>query len=229
MPKPLADWVTASWNRNYMRKSGAVAETDVSGKETLREAFTNAIIAETMIPTLDASSRNPLLITIGLAPELVRESKPTGAAALPLTVRGREATTANWSLDIGGLGGKISRIDSFTVRQKLVANATGELRDYQRQPGTIEYPNLTVTMSESGDDKWVAWFQDFVFKGNNGDAQEKTGTLTLFGPDMKKPIVTIKLYNVGIYSWEPVAVESGTIRKMQAKLYVERMEIAITP
>ena len=229
LPKGLADWVTASWNRTYARKNGVVAETDFNGKEILRHTFTNAIIAETTIPTLDGASKNPLLITIALAPELVREAKPAGSAPLSMGVKARESTVADWKLDIAGLGGNISRIDSFTVKQKTVANAVGELRDYERQPGTIEYPNLTVTMSEAGDEKWDAWFQDFVFKGLNNDAQEKTGTLTLLSPDLKKAIATITLHNVGIYSWEPIAVESGAMRRMQAKLYVERMEIAFTP
>ena len=229
MPKTLADWVTSSWNRNYTRKTGAVAETDFNGKETLRQTFTNAAIVETTIPILDATSKNPLLFTIVLTPELVRETKPTGSAPLKLGLKAKESTVANWTLDIGGLGGRITRIESFTVRQKVTAVPIGEVRDIKREAGSIEYPDLTVTMGEMGDEKWDSWFQDFMIKGANGDAQEKTGTLTLFAIDMKKPIATITLHNVGIYSWEPVAVESEGIRKMQAKLYVERMEIAITP
>lgn len=230
MPKLLADWVTNAWNRNYTRKNGAVVETDFNDKELVRHNFKNAVIAETTIPTLDAGSRSPGFITITVAPEIVQEAKGTSAVRTAAPAPATKAfLVSNFSLDIGGLGGKISKIDSFTVKQKMNVATVGEEKMQQREAGTTVYPNLVVTMSETGDDKWVAWFQDFLIKGNNGEALEKSGKLTLLGPDMKTVLATITLYNVGIYGFEPVALESGTVRRMQAKLYVERMEISPAP
>ena len=228
MPKSLADWVTSAWSRGYTRKSGAIVEADYNNKELARLAFTNAVVAETTIPTLDAAAKNLGYVTITIVPEVVREMKASGATAPVFKDAGkaREFIASNFRLEIAGLpGDKVTKIDAFTVKQKITVNNVGQDRFLKREPGVTVYPDLVVTMSESGDDKWDAWFQSYVIKGSRGADQMKSGKLTLLSPDLKTVLATINLYNVGIYSFQPVALESGTIRRMEAKLFVDRMEI----
>ena len=52
----------------------------------------------------------------------------------------------------------------------------GETRDYETEPGKLEFPNLEVLLSAADAGvRWKTWFDDFVLKGNNADAAERSG------------------------------------------------------
>ena len=63
----------------------------------------------------------------------------------------------------------------------------------------MEFPNLAVTLAESHAQTWQDWFDDFVVKGNNGQDNEKNGSLTFLAPDLKTTLATINFFNLGIF------------------------------
>jgi hypothetical protein len=73
---------------------------------------------------------------------------------------------------------------------------------------------------------WRTWFETFVLRGNNGNEEEKTGTLTLLSSDLQTSLAQIALYNVGIFglegSWPGDPAPSG---RLTAHLYCERMNL----
>ncbi len=85
---------------------------------------------------------------------------------------------ASFRLQIDGLDAtKVSRIEGLTIVSKAAENPAGEPRDLQKEAATLEISNLVMTLAESGIAGWKAWFEDFVVKGNNADANEKNGSL----------------------------------------------------
>src|SRR5262249_42714380 len=60
----MNDWITASFNRDYATKSGAVIAGDFNYKATHRIDFINALITTVTIPTLDGSAKDAAYIDV---------------------------------------------------------------------------------------------------------------------------------------------------------------------
>ena len=116
----------------------------------------------------------------------------------------------------------------LVVKQKVVEHAVGELRDYEKEPASLEFGNLVVTLAESHADSWYQWFDDFVVKGNCGQDKEKSGSLAYLTPDLKTELFKVTFSNLGIFRLTEDHVEAGSegIRRVKAELYVEKMAFA---
>ena len=227
--KALINWVAESWKGKYSRQSGSILETDFDYNIRGEKEFFNAIIAETTLPALDAAAKDPARITVKLAPEYTRLKSGSGAKAGTSTAK----TAAKWfpshfRFEMAGLdGSKVNKIDAITVRQTVTENAVGELRDYEKEPSAIDFPNLKITLASTSAQSWAAWHDDFVIKGNNGASQERSGAIIYLDPYLKTEYGRLNLTNCGIFrlSQEPVVAGAETISRMVAELYCERMEL----
>lgn len=230
MAKPVYDWIAASWKGNYQRKNGAVVAADYTYNATSKREFANALLTETTFPAMDAASKEPGYLTLKFSPESVRYGKASGDKAQLPAAKGEQKQwlPSNFRLQIDGLdASRVAKIDAFTVKQKVTADAVGDARDYQREPGKLEFPNLVITLSAADADAWIAWHEDFVIKGNNGQEKEKNGTLGLLATNRQDVLATVRLYNMGIVSIREAANETGAdaVQRYVAELYVERMEL----
>jgi phage tail-like protein len=230
MSKLMYNWIQQSWSMNYQRMDGSIVAMDYNLQPVLEREFKQALITETTIPALDGSSKEPAYLTLKFAPQVIRNVKP-GAGKASYGEFGKNEQKvwlpSSFRLVIEGLDcTKVSKIDSFTVKQTPVTNDIGSARDSQKQPGKLEFPNLKITLAESAASTWTAWHEDFVIKGNNDESHEKGGTLTFLAPNQKDVLATIRLYNMGIFRLQPEKAEAGgeQIKRLQAELYVERME-----
>ena len=61
----------------------------------------------------------------------------------------------------------MNKIEALVVKQKVIENGVGEQRDYEKVPGSVDIPNLVITLSESHAQEFYRWHEDFVIKGNN--------------------------------------------------------------
>jgi phage tail-like protein len=234
----IYDWIAASWKRNFQRKNGSVVLADFHFVAKRRVDFSEALITETTIPACDASDRDPAFLTVKLTPESTRAVAPGGK--LPPPPPSRAWRPANFRLLIDGLDtSRVNKIDSFTVKQQIIENPVGQERDFGKEPGKLEFPNLTITFAESSAQSWLDWLDDFVVKGNSGDDKERSGTLEFLSPNQGTVLARIRFFNMGIVSVGPAKAVPNpcnngcpadpddvrdAIGKMQAVLYVERME-----
>lgn len=233
MAKPVYDWISQSWKGNYLRKNGSVVAMDYNMKASSERQFYNALLTEVTIPACDGSSKEPAYLTLKFAPEYTRMVKAdaTKSAAPSPGPKGEQKAwiPSNFRLEIDGLDTtRVNKIDAFTVKQKVVQDRVGDARDQVKEPGKLEFPNLTLTVSTASIDAWNGWFDDFVVKGNNGQANEKNGTLYFLATDRQTVLASVKLYNIGIIRLEEDATASNAdqISQFRAELYVERMEFA---
>jgi len=136
---------------------------------------------------------------------------------------------SNFKLHIDGLDGacsRVNKIEAITVKQKVVENPVGELRDFQKEPAVLEIPNLVITFPESHSEEFYKWHEDFVIKGNNGDDKEKNGSLEFLTPNLSEVLFTITFKHLGVFKLTPEKVESASenLRRLKAEMYCEEME-----
>ncbi len=233
MSKAFYEWIKASFDHKYGRKNGAILAADYNYTEHSRLTFFNALITEVGFPALDAASKDAAKMSIKFSPEYTRQT--VGQAA---TISGKYSTDANvqkkwlpanFRLRIDGLEEsctRVNKIESIVVKQKVVENPVGELRDYEKEPALLEVPNLVVTFPESHSKQFYDWHESFVIKGNNGDNMEKGGTLEFLTPNLQEVLFSITFSHLGIFKLTPEKVESGSenIRRLKAEMYCEDMK-----
>lgn len=227
MAGPFWDWVKASWEMVHKRKNGSVIACDYSGEARSEREFFNALLTETVVPALDGASKDAAVFTLKFSPEMVRTKKGDGKKVNAAVGKQPKMLANSFRLEIDGLDcKKVSKIDSFSVKQKVSTEETGDLRDFAREPGKLDFPNLRVTFSAASAEPWQTWFESFVIKGENEAEKEKNGTLTFLAPNQQDGLAAIKLFNLGIFrlSDEPQEARSEGIHRMTAELYCERME-----
>ena len=226
----LIDWVAASWKNGFQRKNGSIQTANFDNTIVAEREFTDALVTETTLPTLDAGSKDAGHITVKLAPESTRLTSPSGK----MTASAGKATKS-WSLssfrfEMAGLdGSRVIKIDSFTVRQAPTNAAVGESRDSEKAPGTIQFPNLRISLATSSASTWQDWHEAFVVKGNNGADQERAGAIVYLDAATRAELGRVNLSGCGIYRLTPEAVTAGAdaVQRMVAELYCERMELSV--
>jgi len=230
---PLLNWVTASLAMTYARKNGAVITADFDMKERSRLEIFNALMSEFTIPACDAASKDPGYLTLKLSPEYTRPVAGKGNV-LPAPLGGAKQQKAwspgNFRLQIQGLEAactRINKIEALTIKQKVAENAIGELRDYQKEPASLEFPNLVVTLPEVDAGPFFQWFDDFVVKGNMGDDKERPGFLELVSPDLKTVLLRVNFNHLGIFSFSPMKQETNAdgIKRVKVEMYCEQITI----
>jgi hypothetical protein len=227
--KAVLDWIAQSWKGTSPRKNGSIVDLDYNYNPVSERQFSNALIAETTTPAFDGLSKDAGYFTVKIAPEAIRTS--TGSAAKTgLPLKQTLWIASAFRFEMAGLdGSKVARIEPFTVRQGVTGDAVGEQRVYEKTPGKIEFPNLKISLAASSAGTWANWFDDFVVKGNNGDDQERNGAIVFLAPDLIKELGRIDLLGCGIFRLAPdkLVVGCGTIPRVTAELYCERMELAV--
>jgi hypothetical protein len=230
LTKPIYEWIAASWEMNYARKDGKLVALDYNMTATSEREFFNALITETTIPACDAASKEPAYLTVRFQPEYTRSKKPS-TRRFAATAFGKDARMwlpSNFRLEIPGLDcSKVSRVDSFTVKQPVQQEAIGDGRDYALEPGRIVFPDLKITLPERSVESWAAWHQDFVVNGRNDEGHEKGGRLVFLSADRKQELADVTFFNLGIYSLKKESDQAGAdaIRRYTAALYCEKMEL----
>lgn len=229
LERSLYDWIAASWTGKAAPKSGALLILDGNMQAQGSRAFDNALISETTFPPLDGGSKESGTLRVVLSPERVRTTAG-GAAKGTVGNKAKAWIVSNFRLELDGLDCKrVSKIDSFTVKQTIATSAVGPGREVSKDPGKLSFGDLKITLAEAGAESWRTWHDDFVVRGNSGDKNEKNGRIVLLGPDLKEELAEIKLSNAGIYALRgtPSAAKVETTARLEAELYVERMELLV--
>ena len=208
MTPDVYEWIEASWKQNYSRKDGSIVVTDPNFQAVSAREFYHALITEVTIPDLDANSKDAAHVTLKFAPEYTRDVKASGKVTAPRTPAQTQFDASSFRFELDELpGARVSRIDSFTVKQPVVTDDIGAIRD-------------------AG--PWSDWVHDFLVKGNNDNTHEKSGAIVLLSPNRKTALARILLRNVGIFALRREAAPTETkAGHVVADLYCERMDFAV--
>ena len=231
MSKELYKWIDTGFNQtshNRGREDGALLFADYDNMEVSRLTWTFGLITELGMPALDASSQDSAVMGIKFAPETTPKTWGAGGkVTVPADAsKQKKWLPSNFRLRIDGCEAgcaKVNKIEALTIKQKVTENAIGEHRDYQKEPTSVEIPNLVITLAESHADEFYRWHEDFVIKGNNGEDHEKSGTLEYLTPNLSEVLFTLHFFHLGVFKVSPDKVEASgePIRRLKVEMYCE--------
>lgn len=229
--KDILKWVRDSWDKKYTRRNGVITHANFDLERVYQHEFFEALITEVGFPQLDGAGKNPAYIKVKLQPERVMERKVEPGAKLSPQGGAKQKLWVNnaFRLTIDGVPGLefTNRIEAFTVKQGIKKFYTGEERFPQVEPTKLEFPPIsgTIALEYAGD--LIKWKTDYIDKGMTETRAQKTGMLEFLGPDKKKTLFSINLYEVGINKLQVMHSEANedTIKRVKFELFVGRMEM----
>jgi hypothetical protein len=230
MGKSLRDWIAATLAQASPRKSGYVVAGNADCKATAFRYFRDALITEITVPDLDATCKDKAFLTIKFSPEeITYKDGDKSVLAGVVNTRNKQWLCSSFRMRLGDLPCQhVSKIDSFTIRQDVTLETTGDFRVSGREVTKLEIPNLKVTFPAADIEPWAAWFDEFVVKGRNSQDKELSGVIELLDPNGMEVLSTIDLHQVGIFS---LSVEKSEVAhtadasRYVAELYAEKMGI----
>lgn len=222
-------WVQDTLKNQHPRKSGSIVVYDGNSKADRSYDFTDALISEISFPGLDAGIKEPTYMTVKFQPEYISVNTAgsgTGTSASSSKELSKQLVPSNFRLKIDGLStNRIQKIDAITIKNELVTDSVGETRDYQNEPGKLSVSNLVVTVSEEDAQSFIDWNDDFVVKGNNDEAKEKTGTLEFLSTNNQDVMFKLTFEHLGIFK---LSREKGT-NSLKAEMYIEKISFDYPP
>jgi len=202
---PILNWVNAALKGAPVTKSGTLIELGAQNRAKSYLDFTNAAIADFVVPGFDGSSKTPTSFTLeaSISKSTVRAGDN---APIQLPSNPKPFLPSNFRLNIDGL---------LTTRVRLIAPIS-----FRRGTGGIAPTDLVVTFPSADVDPWRAWVDDFIIKGNNGQGKEKQGSIEVMTPDMSAVLATLALKQIGILELVPVD-DTSPLRGYRASMYFE--------
>ncbi len=229
--KDVLQWISNSWDKQYMRRNGQITHADFNLKNQLEHHFTEALIMETTFPTLDGSAKDAAYLKMKVQPELVKMVKGNDASLSPSPIgtKFKNWTANSFRFAIDGIDSMqyVNKIDSFTIKQGIKKLYTGEGRFPQIEPTKIDFPTLTGTVSGEYAGALWDWHEDYVVKGKKDTTQQRTGHIQFLSQDRQTVLFQINLWNVGIHKMghEASKANAETIKRVQFGFFVERMSL----
>ena len=237
MSKAFYDWLQNSFSSKHIRKDGSIIAADFNYNVRAVMEFFQALVTEVGFPALDAASKDAAKLTVKFAPEYTRNQKAGGKLNADNAVNSKgqkQFLPSNFRLTIDGLEAscaRVNKIEALTLKQKIAEDPVGEDRDYLKEPGKIEFPNLKVTLPDAFAEQISAWHEDFVIKGNNSDESEKGGTLEYLDSTRQKVLIGLHLKQIGIFKNQPEwgSPDGDKIRTVKAEMYCEEISFKFNP
>ena len=224
--KGVYDWLTGTLAGQHTRKTFWLSTLDAQFLEIGRRQFNNALITEVGFPALDGSSKDAAYLTIKIAPDSIEERPASGKAVTLDASKQKSWLQSNFRLELKGVAvSRVSKIDAITIKQTIVTDDIG------KEPGKLEFSNVIAFASSLDAASWKAWHEDFVIKGNNGEAAEKSGAIVFLDALLATELARIELGNIGIFKVAPERTEANadTVSRIKAEMYVETGRLVLPP
>lgn len=229
---PDGDW--GAWLKGFLegkapQHDGAIIFLDYSYVPIRRLEFRRATIASLTFPQLDGSGRQPGQLTVALRPEEAVEV-PASGTLKPPAARTKAWTTSNFVVEIPGIDcSRVSSVAALTVSQAVTEDAVGTVHVPTRHAGPLRVGDLVLTVAQSHAGDFASWRDDFIIRGNNAAADEKTATVFLKSANLKDDVFSFVLKGVGIHRFDPDKQVHGaaSIARVTASMYCEEVELVL--
>jgi phage tail-like protein len=230
------EWLSKSFNYEAEKKDGAIVALDYDNHERWRRDFYGALIAEVGFPALDGAAKEPAYLTVKIAVEKIDVKKSSGKHAGEQDPKNEWEKQRLWlpsnfsfKVDKFGAGKKLpnAKVEAFTVKQNVITVPVGKELIAKKEPGRVEFPQLSVTVMERDADQWLKWYQEFVRDGEHTPGNESNGHIEYLKRDTNAQLLVLDIYSMGILEVSPVKHDSkqAQIQKLKISLYCERMEL----
>ncbi|MBL7715100.1 MAG: hypothetical protein JNL01_06490 [Bdellovibrionales bacterium] len=178
----------------------SVLNCDLNQKLVEELKYQDGLITQFIFPALDATSKEQAIFGLKFSAQQVQTMKASGGNCPVTTGKEKPAQASTFKIDIPGIdtSGVIS-VSPIVFDQKLALASTGGSRTVIKVPGKFEIGNFEITVAENKAADFQKWFTDFVINGIAGSSDEKTVTISLLDPSLKKTFISLTLNQVGIF------------------------------
>ncbi|MBL8634026.1 MAG: phage tail protein [Myxococcales bacterium] len=236
-------WLKKSFSYEAERVDGSLVALDYDNKERWRRRFSNALIKEVTFPTLDGAAKEPAYLTVKFAVESLKE-EAAGGNQYPSEQqfkdeweRQRMWLPSMFTFSVDGISkdpAETCKIDGFTIKQEIIENPIGRFLENQKEPGRVDFPNLSVTILQRDAGPWMKWWDALVREGKHLKSQQHDGHIWYLPRDAvgsgqlkNKPLLTLDLFGVTILGLGPVKHDSKQVQlqKVKLDLALERIDL----
>lgn len=226
--RDVFQWISDSWRGEPSRRSGEVIHANANLQEVLTQEFSDALLSEVTFPALDGGSNALNTLKFKFLAEAVALKRSEGTLSPFITGKQKQNAASMFQLSIDGVasGVRVSKIDSFTVKQSLKPFYFGASPLPELEPTRFEFPDLAITLPVSGSESVRAWWEASM-KGVD-TKQQRSGVIEFLSVD--KTITDPKkrvLFSVGL---DRIAIKSYAITRSEAEAASQktaRVELAV--
>ena len=229
MSKPFYDWIANFFDGKADRKNGAIVAADFYYNERARREFTAAMIKELSFPKLDGQDKNAAYMTIGVAVEGIVFKKGNEGKKLGVPGSGFNAQklwkSCNFSFRLDGFEDackRVTKIDSFTVKQNIIEYHQGGIRAPTKTPSQIDFPNIVFYVPEADAQPFL---DHFTKRAMDGEVPGRLGGQLQTYDNDRKPLFTLQFFNVDIMQVQVDKNDASSeeIKLVKVELYTESM------
>jgi phage tail-like protein len=232
MSEPFYAWIKNFFDGVPDRRDGAILAADFYYYERARREFKNALMKELVFPKLDATDKNAAYMTIALAVEEIVFLPGNGKRVaqnmgLDATNAQKQWTSCNFRFNLDGFDQackRVSKIDSFTIKQNIIEYHMGGRRAPIKTPSQIDFPQLTFYVPEIDADPFIQHFKLRGVDGTLRDPTTKTGHIIAFD-NKDKDLFQLDFVGADISNIQPDKNDSSSedIKQVKIDLFVEKM------
>jgi phage tail-like protein len=227
MSEPFYKWISDFFTGVTTRHTGSIVAADFYYKERARRNFSQAMIKELTFPKLDATDKNAAYMSIGIAVEDIVFQVGSGQKLMQADGMQNQKlwTACNFRFSLDGFSDacrRVSKVDSFTVKQDVVEYHSGGYRAPTKFPSRIDFPNLTFYVPEADAGPFYTHATNRI---KNGQIPTRlNGSLETFDND-GVTLFTLQFMNADILGVTPDRSDASTedIKQVKVELYTENM------
>jgi phage tail-like protein len=229
MSPPFYEWIAEFFQGNAARKNGAVIAADFSYKERARREFTEAMISELVFPKLDGSDKNTAYMNVSMSVEDIK-FKPGDSHEIKQN-KGDDGQKAwkccnfTFSIDHFACCKRVTKVDSFTIKQNVLEYHSGGRRSPSKTPSAIDWPQISFYLPEADAQDLVDHFKKRGVDGEVPGLNRLHGTIDTFD-NAGNTHFTMQFFNADIVAITPDKADASSeeMKLVKVDLYVERME-----
>lgn len=237
MSKPFYDWIQDFFAGTPTRKDGAIVAADFYYKERARREFKSAMISELTFPKLDGSDQGPAYMTVGFCVEDVQFAPGKGEALKTNdNIKQQQLWKAcNFRFRLDGIPGidgdiacaRVSKIDSFTIKQNVVEYHMGGRLAPAKLPTAIDFPTLAFYLPEADAQPFLDWISarnGIAQKNRGGQASSLHGEIVTYDNEGSNGF-TVEFTGADIVSVTPDKSDASSedIKQVKVEVYTETM------
>lgn len=219
--------ITEQWSAGLPRfiSSGSLTHFDPNGQHSFTRNFSDALIAGVQLPKLDVAVSAPATFRVRLAPTTTSDGPAPSSQKSTAAFIGMATNT--FRVNMGGAPRNVQKVDAFEVTTAVFDAVALDSREAARLPGSTTFPDLRITVTETESTYWRAWATDFLIKGNNDQAAERSGSIEYLTANLQTAAITVGLNSCGPIRVAPVIpVPADGVRRVTVDLYCEQMSFA---
>ena len=229
-PGPLLEWALSLARGNPLATDGAALVLDANRKVQRRVEWSDGLITELLLPTLDASSKEGFSLNLRWQPSSVSYAKPS-AERLVLPVSKRKPILLS-NFRVVGLpfdASFVTQVALPTVTGKLVTEQTGQQRLPSRHYSVIDLGELRLELAARSRDEALAWVQKLVADGRIADSEYLTLQIELLDPALKTVLATLTLAGCGLlrYEEDPIGTSTETVQRFALSFGVGQLDLQL--